>query len=419
MDDGNMTGIDQLMRFRSAKGHQIMMHDAENTLYINHADGTSWIELTSEGAVNIFSAAGFNLRSAGTINLHSDIDINLNAKNNINMKAGAKFQINSVETNLLQTTLHSQSTGGTQLKSGAEFDIDASASISVLAGGVIALQGSSINQNGGGGVSVGAVTPITVNSLPEVTKASSGLYMSEDGKLSTIVTVAPTHEPYAREKAAATAPTAAGAQPGTYSGTTDATKSAGGGVANPAGPVDLKNQPPCDCKIGNLSSDQMTAYFAQIGKSESGGKYDTVNSIGYVGKYQFGYPALIDGGYVKSSCKSNAQLNNPNVWTGKNGIDSLQTWLNSSSEQEAAMCAYTTRNYNTMVKIGAVTNDQPPEDVGGMLAVSHLLGAGGAKNYRNGTSGADAYGTTGDTYFQKGKYAVAVLAPQVSTAQQG
>jgi hypothetical protein len=83
------------------------------------------------------------------------------------------------------------------------------------------------------------------------------------------------------------------------------------------------------------------------------------------------------------------------------------------------MVEYTQRNYTAMVKNGAVTADMPPEEVGGMLATSHLLGAGGAKNWRNGQGGADAFGTTGSSYFQKGKYAIAVLAPQVPAVKAG
>ena len=128
---------------------------------------------------------------------------------------------------------------------------------------------------------------------------------------------------------------------------------------------------------------------------------------------------MVDGGYVKSTCKSNAQLQNPNNWIGKNGISSVQDWLNNGPEQEAAMCSYTKRNYSTMCKIGAITDDLDAAGVAGMLAVSHLLGPGGAKNYRNGSTAADAYGTTGATYFNKGQYAVAVLAPQLPAVNTG
>jgi hypothetical protein len=167
-------------------------------------------------------------------------------------------------------------------------------------------------------------------------------------------------------------------------------------------------------------------------KTESGGplgfnksrfvtEYEVVNTIGYVGKYQFGYQALKDLGYLTSDCASNAQMNNPNKWKGKNGIDSLNTFLKTSAghaEQETAICEYTKRNYTSMVQRGAITKEMKPEEVAGMLAVSHLLGAGGANSWRKGQGGEDAYGTTGDKYFQNGKYAVAVLAPKLATIDQ-
>jgi hypothetical protein len=44
-----------------------------------------------------------------------------------------------------------------------------------------------------------------------------------------------------------------------------------------------------------------------------------------------------------------------------------------------------------------------------------LLGAGGAANWRNTGSGSDAFGTTGQTYFNNGRYAVNVLASSNAT----
>jgi len=420
MDDGNLIGADQLLRLRTAKGHQIMMHDTENTLYLSHADGTSWVELASDGAISIFSSAGFNLRSKGTINLHSDRDVNIDA-NNINMRSRSKLQLNSNQTNLLTGQLRVESTGILEMLAGSGFNIQAGAKISVKAGGTIALEGSSVLHNSGGTQTVNGVDPIQINNLSDTTRLTpTALWTSEPNLLNTIVTIAPTHEPFDRGEVLATKPVSVGIQPGKYTSNQDATKTSGGtSFSNPATDKDLRNQPPCDCTLGNLTSNDLTAYFAQIGKSESGGNYAAVNSIGYVGKYQFGYPALIDAGYVKRSVRSNAQLNNPNSWTGKDGINSLDDWLSNNNVQESAMCEYTKRNYSTMCKIGAITSDQSPEDVSGMLAVSHLLGPGGAKNFRNGAGGSDAYGTSGATYFQKGKYAVAVLSPQVPTTNQG
>jgi hypothetical protein len=112
-------------------------------------------------------------------------------------------------------------------------------------------------------------------------------------------------------------------------------------------------------------------------------------------------------------------LRNPNSWVGGAGPASLEEFLASRDVQERIMCDNTKRNYNTMCKIGAITTEMPSEDVAGMLAVSHLLGAGGANSWRKGAGGADANGTTGDTYFQKGKYSVAVLAPKMPAINAG
>ena len=71
-------------------------------------------------------------------------------------------------------------------------------------------------------------------------------------------------------------------------------------------------------------------------------------------------------------------------------------------------------NYKRCAKAGTITSDMPPEDVAGILAICHLLGSGGASDFRKGKNGADANGTTASTYFQKGKYAVVVLAPQMA-----
>jgi hypothetical protein len=424
MDDGDLTGRDQLIRLRTAQGHQIMMHDAQNTLYISHSDGTSWVELTSEGAVNIYAKNGFNVRSEGSINMHADKNININAGGRLNLSAGSKFQVDAGSMAMLSAGAFSLGTGGAlSLKSDSSFNVEANGLLSLKAGGTLAMDGSSISRQSGASVSVKKPEKIQINQLPDVAfESSTGLYV-QSAKLSTIVSVAPSHEPYARNSPSVFAPYESdGIQPATtYKEGYDAAKNANGThVGTPASEADLRIQPKTDCTIGNLNSNQMTAYFAQIGKSESGGKYDIVNTIGYVGKYQFGYLALIDAGYVAKNCKSNAQLRNPNSWSpNKNGIDSLEKWLASQGEQEAAMCELTKRNYTAMCKNGSITKDMKPEEVAGMLAVSHLLGAGGANTWRKGAGGADAYGTTGEQYFAKGKYAIAVLAPKIPAVDIG
>lgn len=411
MDDGAALGEDQLVRLRTAKGHQILMHDTNKTIYIAHADGGSWIELGSDGSISAYASGSFNVRSEGTLNLHSDGDINLNAGGDINMKSGLQIKLETTKTELLTSSLKVESFGLTEFKSGAAFNLESAASISLRASGTFATEGSGIYQNSGKTVAVKGVDPLQVNSLPS-SVLNGGVWRIVPNALDTIVTVAPTHEPFARgDNGVFFKPTSPGIQPKPYRGTVDATKNTGGaGVPAPATLKDLRNQPPAGEPVGSLDQDQTTAFMAQMGQGQD---YTSIDAeTGAVGKYQFDYNSLIAGGYVKSTVASNEDLQNPNSWIGKNGIDSVNTFLTSDSEQESAMLNITKNNYTSMVASGAISSDQSSDDVAGMLAVAHKLTPDLAKDFRNGTG-------TGAEFFNQGKYAASVLASKVQEVNQG
>ena len=143
------------------------------------------------------------------------------------------------------------------------------------------------------------------------------------------------------------------------------------------------------------------SYATKIGEKESGGKYDAVNSIGYVGKYQFGAMALEDMGLVKKGVGKKGQKaldvsDNWNITGGK------QAFLNNAQLQEDTMKRYTMQNYKTLNRLGVVNKNSSPEEVAGYLASSHLLGPGGALNLSKGKSGSDAYGTSAASYYKVG-----------------
>jgi hypothetical protein len=108
MDDGSVLGVDQLVRLRTAAGHQILMHDTEQTIYISNAHGNSWVELSKDGSINVYSKSGFNLRSEGNVNIHSDQNINFNAVGNIYMNKAANL---SAVTNSVADTVFNTNTG--------------------------------------------------------------------------------------------------------------------------------------------------------------------------------------------------------------------------------------------------------------------------------------------------------------------
>lgn len=407
MDDGDLLGNDNLLRLRTAGGHQLMMNDSGNTLYLANAQGTVWLEFDSQGRTLLYSSNGVAIRTAGTLDIRADRDINIDAGRNIKIRADQKLSVNAGSMDLLTAGGIELGTGQAfNMRVGGQLAVDATGKISLLSRGDLTLNAAYIGQNSGGGILVTPPKPLANNNLVDTSRSSEQGLWIQNSQLDTICTVAPSHEPYNRPLRSRVEFDIVPALPEKFSGT-DATKTTPPGVTNPVTEFDLRNQPKSDCVIGNLSKEQVTALFAQIGKSESSGNYKAVNTIGYVGKYQWGYQALIDNGLVKSHVRRNSQLNDPNSWTGK-GCSSLDEFLNNPELQEQLICEYTKRNYNTLVRIKALSQEDSPETVAGMLMCAHLLGPGGAKNYRiGGNSGADAYGTTAESYYNKGKYAVA------------
>ncbi len=122
-----------------------------------------------------------------------------------------------------------------------------------------------------------------------------------------------------------------------------------------------------------------------LGFKESGGDYFTVNTLGYLGKYQFG--------------KETLKLI---------GVYNLTHFLNNPEIQEKAFLANAERNKWILRKdidkfVGKTINGiQITES--GILAAAHLSGPGNVKKYLRsyGTNGfVDAYGTTIQHYIKK------------------
>lgn len=140
------------------------------------------------------------------------------------------------------------------------------------------------------------------------------------------------------------------------------------------------------------------AYAEKIGEKESGGKYDAVNTLGYLGKYQFGAMALQDMGLVKKGTSLKG-LDDPANWNIEGG---KQAFLNNAQLQEDTMAKYTKQNFATLNRIGVINDKSSQQEIAGYLAASHLLGPGGAKQLAQGQVGSDAYGTTSASYFKVG-----------------
>jgi hypothetical protein len=95
---GGNPGIpfNELFRIRTRTGHQILLHNAEDLIYIAHGSGDSWIEMTANGKIDIYSKDSVSIHTENDFNFKADRDINIEAGQNINIKAGNQMMIETV-----------------------------------------------------------------------------------------------------------------------------------------------------------------------------------------------------------------------------------------------------------------------------------------------------------------------------------
>jgi len=467
MDDGDFEEKNKLVRLRTSGGHQLIMNDTEEVLYISNGTGDAWVELTGSGNVHVYGGSSINIRAKENFNLHADKDINIHAGGNFNVLSKKAFKLEGETISSLSTKETTFYGSDLKLGSSGQINIDPAGAGSFTAGQNLTLVGQLIKLNSGSGPDVEKPEAITVYDLNEAEKDGSGQWQTKEAKLKSITKIAPTHEPWPREagKPSATSSSASSASnaSGSGNGGADGTGGADSNTGTSAAPsnkvvtgsdgisVDNAGKPvvsgtnsssdvgptealtksvrkPADksymsrddnptpsAGIGPLDATQVKALKTQIALSESGYNYGATEAArgNYLGKYQIGGAVLSDQGYIKPDAYAKygtSAVNYPSSWTGKDGVTSKDSFLANPTAQEASMDRLLQSNYKTLSKIGAVNGSDDSATVAGMLSTSHLLGAGGAKTWRRTGEGADANNTSGTSYFNMGRYAVNVLA---------
>jgi hypothetical protein len=136
-----------------------------------------------------------------------------------------------------------------------------------------------------------------------------------------------------------------------------------------------------------------SAFLTALRHRESGGNYQVINTLNFVGAYQFGEAALIDLGYVR---RDSDVYNNDfsGGFTGKHGIRSLQQFINSPDVQDRAVQDWMGLMWHYIRSDGL--DQYAWREVGGvtlspsgMLAATHLLGAGGLREFVDSNGSAD------------------------------
>lgn len=421
MDDGDIYGNNNLVRLKTSQGHQILMNDKEGFMYIANSEGTAWIELTKSGDILVYGAKDFAVRTQGNIMFTSDGSISFDARRNINMSATSGINLEAASVNATGSQLINLYGKQAQLRSQSALSINAGGSMSIKAAGAIGINGASIALNGGGGSS-GSNPP---KKLPQYQSADTRFINNQwtvvPDANQTINYKVPTHEPYVRGSVSQLiqAQAAIAAVPdtdidGNPINPPIVTSTAGPDTAetvpvtNAAPTETFISQPTPTGEIGVLNQDQVRAYMAQIGYSESEDDYSYKSTLGYLGKYQVDSKTLQAQGYlVAGTPQTEEAINNPNNWTGKDGIDSVDDFLNNTATQETVMYNLTRSNYAALQANGVITNNTDPAEAAGLLATAHLINpAATTRWYTTGQPTSNAYGATATAYYNQGRYAI-------------
>lgn len=76
----------EYFRVRTRTGHQILLHNSEDLIYIANSRGTAWIELTSNGKIDIYSQDSISIHTEHDFNFFCDRDLNIEVGRNFNLK---------------------------------------------------------------------------------------------------------------------------------------------------------------------------------------------------------------------------------------------------------------------------------------------------------------------------------------------
>lgn len=188
----------EYFRVRTRTGHQILFHNSEDLIYIANSKGTAWIELTSNGKIDIYSQDSISIHSENDLNIRADRDINLEAGRNFNIKALGKFHTESgANTEIIvgadgfittTSNFNLRTTGANKFTAGGATDIKSGGNHNETA--------AQIHMNGPVAAEAAAATRLSTHENPLTSVESGWKKKYQNGTIDSIMKRVPMHEPW-------------------------------------------------------------------------------------------------------------------------------------------------------------------------------------------------------------------------------
>ena len=401
MDDGDINGKDQLIRLRTSTGHQILMNDSAETLFIIHANGQSYIELGKEGTIDMYSTNSVNIRTQGDLNLHADKDVNIFAANNFNVSANnISMEAENSVTQYAGMEHVTYAKGDITSKADGMISMKAASDASLASGGTTFINGGPDVKLNTGSISLDPpqVDKLTIIKHPDTLKDKKTGYASADDALGSIVTRAPAHSPWknankgvdvevdlAAENNLPTAPSAL------VTATNTAANDSPTSLTSSALTSTIPAVPAISNQLDSVTSTALVGQMAANAGAAAGA--DAVagggailsdiagNKTAVVGALALTPTQLSQAGIIKPGADTmiNAMVQGgstlkealtPAVFTGQNGIKNLTQLTNSQSAQISAASNLLGQGEKALQTAGLIGKESASQTGGFILAAA-------------------------------------------------
>lgn len=400
MDDGDLAGRDQLIRLRTSLGHQILMSDDGQCLFIIHANGQSWVEMGKEGTIDMYATNSVNIRTQGDLNLHADNDININAKKKVNI-AGETVKISSEKETEVRTgtDFKHQTLGKHTLKVTYGMSFESKGEASFVSKNIAYINGTKINLNTGNASLVPEeVKPFTLTAHTDTIFDESKGWAAAPGKLLSIVSRAPAHSPWAMANQGVDIKVDNDAKsvfPSSPSSNL-ASLNTGTAVPNPVSEAVLSTVPvvgQASKALNTNSTNALLGAAATIGAKSAPLAASVGSEVLYVPELSKYVPAIGKmaqsplqmelGGVLKPGSsqvidklinegKTVAQSFSNNLFTGNPGAETLDQYVNNYSAQAAAQVNNFQVAQQLLTESGLITGKESAGVLGGAILASTI-----------------------------------------------
>ncbi len=157
------------IRVRTTSGHQIIMDDTNERIYISAAGGGAYIEIDKVGNIDVFAAKNISTHAKGDINFYSDKTIRMQAEQGVHIQSGeGEFRVHTAED------IHIRTEKSLRTYSGEETRIEATADYHTLVGGIMYVKSTGdINIKSSAKVNVDATGDINIKSAAKMSAEST------------------------------------------------------------------------------------------------------------------------------------------------------------------------------------------------------------------------------------------------------